>query len=61
MLLHVMKSTKSGLNNNAGPNALLSPFGPVRASGFWKMVAHYVICKDFVLPKGTGKILVNGD
>ena len=24
-----MKSTKSGLNNNAGPNALLAPFGPV--------------------------------
>ena len=56
-----MKSTKSGLNNNAGPNAFLSPFGPVRASGFWEMVAHYIIWKDFVLPKRTGKILVNGD
>ena len=40
LLLHVMKSTKSGLNNNAGPNTLLAPFRPVRASGFWKMVAH---------------------
>ena len=46
-----MKPTKSGLNNNASPNALLALFGPVQASGFWKMVDHLVIWKDFVLPK----------
>ena len=40
LLLHVMKSTKSGLNNNAGPNALLAPFRPAdlkKNFGEWRL------------------------
>ena len=39
-----MKSTKSGLNNNAGPNALLAPFGPVGFEKRWPTKLFGRIC-----------------
>ena len=43
-----MKSTKSGLNNNAGLNALLAPFGPV---GFEKWQPTKLFGRILCYPK----------